>query len=169
MQSSKKAHDTKTKQFYRKGLDTLLIVSVLSSWCQHCLKQTWNYILVLYMQYCCNSKCLSVCSELHHLSHFLHPRFPRTKSSAEDVVCLPFWSCLLSLWSDLDLLIFISSHSLCWKAHWIMSVISISWFSCGLSPVLGQAHIIEFPNLRLLTPPERFWEIKIFLVSWINI
>lgn len=50
---------------------------------------------------------------------------------------------------NLDLPILISRHSKFQKAHWIMSVISISWFSCGFSLVLGRAQIIGFHNLRV--------------------
>lgn len=55
------------------------------------------------------------------------------------------------------------------KAHWIMSVISISGLCWSFTLVPGQSQIIGFLNLRLSALPDRFGEIKIFPVQWINI
>lgn len=46
---------------------------------------------------------------------------------------------------------------------------SILWFSCGFTVVLGQTQIIGFLNLRLSALPDRYGQIEIFPVQWINI
>lgn len=110
---------------------------------------------------------VSVCAVSRSMSQAFHWVF-RSLSQSTEPTSLPEPADYLSE-CDLDLLILISRRSKFQKANWIMSVISISWFSCGFTSVLGQTQIIGFLNLRLSALPDRFGEIKIFPVQWINV
>lgn len=131
------------------------------------LKQ-WNYIPVWSRQSSwCNTECLSTCAVSHRISLAFHNVF-QSLSWRTYFTSLTQPADYQSKY-DLNLLILISRHSKFQKAHWIMSVISISRLCWSFTLVSGQSRIIGFLNLRLSALPDRFGEIKIFPVQWINI
>lgn len=122
------------------------------------LQQHWMFLL---------SACAVSCSmfQAFHTTYF-----PGQKSFTEDTAFKPPCTWLLSRWTqpwsiDPYLESFkISKGPLNHVSHF--NIMVLLWFSVL---VLGQAQIIGFPNLRLSTLPERFGEIKIFPMQWINI